>query len=116
MTGTETPARIAFTLDAQIPLERVILERLRGLNRRSQQTWIRALIVEGFLLESRAVQNLRDGPSDVSRATAPRSAPFRLTPRFTGNAAPNANAPLAATMPTTSPNDKPFAALRRVIG
>ena len=116
MTGTETPARIAFTLDAQIPLERVILERFRGLTRRSQQIWIRALVDEGFLLELRAMYLVRDGASEGSRKTSPRSAPYGLTPRFTGNEEPKANAPLAATMPTTSPNDKPFAALRRVIG
>lgn len=116
MSVTERPVRVTFVLDAQIPLERLILERLGGLNRRAQQSWLRGLVVEGFLLESRAVHIMRESPLDVSRAKSPRSAPYRLSPRFMGNAKSEPNLAPAAAMSTRSPDDKPFAALRRVIG
>lgn len=126
MTVPDPPSRLVITLDMQIPLERMVLKQLQSLSGRSRQTWLRSLLVGGFLAECRACQTVRESraerPStDVdARSAIPRSAPYAWpsTPRFTGNE--KAQAPVPGSEgddPTTAPSDhKPFGYLRRVIG
>ena len=45
------PQRFSLTLDPCLVLERLILARLSGFKRKRAQDWLRALLVQGFLVE-----------------------------------------------------------------
>lgn len=126
MTSPDSVSRFVVTLDAQLPLERMLLARLQTLSGRSKQQWLRSLLIAGFLAEYRVCQTPRESaptvaPSDVSAsAPVPRSAPYTWpsAPRFTGNVhaeEPN-NKPANEDTSTARSRDKPFAYLRQVIG
>lgn len=126
MTPPDSVSRFVMTLDAQLPLERMLLARLQSLSGRSKQTWLRSLLTAGFLAECRVCQTPRESaptgaPSDVSaQAPVPRSAPYTWPSarRFTGNV--KAEEPSRKTRTddtsTVRSGDKPFAYLRQVIG
>lgn len=126
MTIPDPLSRLVITLDAQIPLDRMVLKQLQSLSGRSRQAWLRSLVVGGFLAECRACQTVRESRAERpstdldARSSMPRAAPYAWpsTPRFTGNE--KAQAPVRRSEgddPTTAQSDpKPFAYLRRVIG
>lgn len=126
MPVADRATRISLPLRSEIPIERLILERLQSLTQRTRQQWLRSLVVEGFLLECRMLHNTAgrwSGGSPVptlGHRPMPPSAPYALqaAPRSTGNPKPSTLGPTAdPTVAATPPsNAKPFAYLRRVIG
>ena len=57
-------------LDAGMLVEALILERLNALPKRRHQDWIRSLLVQGFLAESRVLRQI-DGAMAENRFAAP---------------------------------------------
>ena len=118
-TLTETQ-RVCVVLDPALVLERLVLQRLSGLTRKRSREWLRALLVQGFLVEARW---LRTGAGEratdaapcpttpfaawlegAQRTPAPRAAPCAPPP-------PRRDAQVAAESV-----GKPFAHLRQIIG
>ena len=125
MAPTTPASQITVTLDGHIPLERLVLNRVQTLTGRSRQSWLRSLLIQGFLLECRILKIDRESRLEVAPARAearpvPPSAPYTLTvsSRFTGNTDPvkPAHKPNVEEIATTRTDGKPFAHLRRVIG
>jgi hypothetical protein len=124
VTELTEPKRLNLTLDPGLVLERLILQRFSGLKRKRGQDWLRSLLVQGFLAEGRWVS--RDIPGNraelVPRETTVPATPYaswleRAHPVNRPNAEMVPTAATAATpTPSASPDAKPFAHLRRVIG
>jgi len=124
VTELTEPKRLNLTLDPGLVLERLILQRFSGLKRKRGQDWLRSLLVQGFLAEGRWVS--RDIPGNradlVPRETTVPTTPYanwleRAHPVNRPNAEMVPTAATAATpTPSASPDAKPFAHLRRVIG
>lgn len=116
------PKRLSITLDPSLVLERLILRRLADLPRMRRLDWLRALLAQGFLVESRL---LRVGTPDMPAAMLPGGTP-KPEPRVAGwalqshaSAAPLATSTHCAPVPRKSAESsarKPFAQLCRVIG
>ena len=124
VTEITEPKRLNLTLDPGLVLERLILQRFSVLKRKRGQDWLRSLLVQGFLAEGRWVT--RDIPGNraelVPRETKVPATPYanwleRAHPVNRPNAEMVPTAATAATpTPSASPDAKPFAHLRRVIG
>ncbi len=124
VTELTEPKRLNLTLDPGLVLERLILQRFSRLKRKRGQDWLRSLLVQGFLAEGRWVS--RDIPGNraelVPRETTVPATPYanwleRAHPVNRPNAEMVPTAATAATpTPSASPDAKPFAHLRRVIG
>jgi hypothetical protein len=124
VTELTEPKRLNLTLDPGLVLERLILQRFSGLKRKRGQDWLRSLLVQGFLAEGRWIG--RDIPGNraelVPRETTVPATPYaswleRAHPVNRANAEMVPTAATAATpTPSASPDAKPFAHLRRVIG
>jgi hypothetical protein len=124
VTELTEPKRLNLTLDPGLVLERLILQRFSRLKRKRGQDWLRSLLVQGFLAEGRWVT--RDIPGNraelVPRETKVPATPYanwleRAHPVNRPNAEMVPTAATAATpTPSASPDAKPFAHLRRVIG
>ena len=124
VTEITEPKRLNLTLDPGLVLERLILQRFSVLKRKRGQDWLRSLLVQGFLAEGRWVS--RDIPGNraelVPRETTVPATPYanwleRAHPVNRPNAEMVPTAARAATpTPSASPDAKPFAHLRRVIG
>ncbi len=126
MAIPDAAARFTLVLQANVPLDRLLVGRLQAMSESVRRQWLRSLLIEGFLLECRMLQ-LAQG-----RSHAPVSAPserHRLVPTsapFTLQAQPcspeirtSPGSPAETRDPTVPPpsgNDKPLAYLRRVIG
>jgi len=120
--------RICLRLDPAMLVEALILKRLAALPKPRHPEWLRALLTQGFLTESRVLQALHratrthSGDERSPRPSRPRGQSFgdwlgRSTPA--GSPVPE-RTPLPET-PSTAPlppnlGDKPFAHLRKVIG
>lgn len=119
------PLRLSLTLDPGLVLERLILRRLSGLKRKRGQDWLRALLVQGLLVEGQWIRSECPRDSDRASSQPPRipTSPFASWLERTHTPALRAVDPAAPT-PTpaspittaTSPVSKPFAHLRKVIG
>lgn len=117
--------RVCVPLDPEMLIEALVLARLEALPKRRRADWVRGLLVQGFLTESRVIRVLQTGaPADgdeSGRLPATRTAGFTFGERLTrpGWTEPAARAgagderPLA---PKTDQPDKPFAHLRKVVG
>ena len=126
MAPTAPTPRLSVTLDVNIPLERLVLTRLQTLTGRARQSWLRSLLIAGFLLECRAIRAAREwrpevAPPDIEARRSMRpSVLYSLTPApgFTGNtdATTSLGEPNSAVIASASTSTKPFAHLRRVIG
>lgn len=124
MAPTTPASQITVTFDGHIPLERLVLNRVQTLTGRSRQSWLRSLLIQGFLLECRILKIDRESRLEVAPARAearpvPPSAPYTLTAssRFTGNTDPEILARAnVEEIATTATDGKLFAHLRRVIG
>lgn len=126
------PQRYSLTLDPGLVLERLILARLSGLTRKRAQDWLRALLAQGFLVESQWLRSTRHGGRDravtddptipttpfaswlgnarvsVTRAAMPAAEPVRPTVAVI-------ESPTKVIAASTT-GSKPFAHLRKVIG
>ena len=118
------PKRITLTLDPGLVLERLILQRLSRLQRKRGQDWLRSLLTQGFLAEGHWIRGDIGGDHEtlVPRETTVPATPFaNWLERAHPVNRPNAEmVPTAATAvtptPSASPDAKPFAHLRSVIG
>jgi len=120
--------RICLSLDPAMLIEALILKRLAALPKPRHPEWLRSLLTQGFLAESRVLLALHratrtsSGDDRPARLSRPRSLSFgdwlgRSTPA--GSPVPE-RTPLPETPSTAplppNPTDKPFAHLRKVIG
>lgn len=116
MSRQSKSRRLTLTLDATLPFEALIQERLERLPKARRQDWLRTLLVEGFKQESRQLKKLERRSRQPRRAVAADVRPLspaecRLpTPPAAGVAAPEDHSAEAAQVRVS------WAALRRVIG
>lgn len=119
-TAPSTP--IVLQLDVTVAFEALILNELRRRPTARQGEWLRALLVQGFLFERRALQAVQaaGATSITARDTtaAPSTGPaLAIVKDAAAEPPPAASAeeePDADPTDTTSP--MAFAALRKVIG
>jgi hypothetical protein len=120
--------RICLRLDPAMLVEALILKRLAALPKPRHPEWLRSLLTQGFLAESRVLQALHRATrthSGDERSVRP-SRPMGLSfGNWLGGAAgaggsPKGTVPPPQTSPSLppvpSPTDKPFAHLSKVIG
>lgn len=122
------PQRFSLTLDPGLVLERLILARLSGLKRKRAQDWLRALLVQGFLVEGQWLRSARHSggdrvaPADPTIPPTPFASWLRRATVYPQRAAVPAQVPMrqsVAALETISEStmtSKPFAHLRKVIG
>ena len=115
--------QLTVVLNPHLPLEKHLLEKLQALNKATRQPWLRSLLIEGLLLESRLLQRACECPQQIAGSGAHpdlkrRSMMHRASLGFTGNhlSASLTPTPHAATTTTLLNGDKPLAYLKRVIG
>lgn len=117
-TAASTP--IVLQLDVTVAFEALILNELRRRPTARQAEWLRGLLVQGFLLERRALQAVQAAGVTCIAARATTAAPTpgpALAIVKDAEPPPAAAAqepPLPDAPDTTSP--MAFAALRKVIG
>ena len=128
-TGTELEGRrVSVRLDPGLLVEALILKRLDTVPKRRHPDWIRALLVQGFLAESRVVRQLK-GPAaehPIAKRRVPPSpgSGFDFGEGFARSVNPQrvmgVNGHVANEFPPSpvaaGGADKPFAHLRRVVG
>ncbi|MCP5443245.1 MAG: hypothetical protein H6968_09455 [Chromatiaceae bacterium] len=120
--------RISVQLDPGMLVEDLILQRLQSLPKRRQPEWIRSLMVQGFLSESRLIRQLK-GAASQTRVVSNRlqqlpglGFDFRDWPGRSAKLKPVASFP--AEVSKEDPprfvqqinSAKPFAHLRKVVG
>jgi hypothetical protein len=114
------PQRVCVVLDPALVLERLVLQRLSGLTRKRSREWLRALLVQGFLVEARWLR-IGAGERAVDAAPCPTT-PFAAwlegaqrppAPSVTPCAPPP---PRRDTQTAAESIGKPFAHLRQIIG
>lgn len=121
------PLRFNLTLDPGLLLEGLILRRLSGLKRRRGQNWLRALLVQGLLVEGQWLRRecLRNGGcASPQQPRIPTSLFASWLERTQASAqqaiAPAASIPTPVSLGTTATRlatkTKPFAHLGKVIG
>jgi hypothetical protein len=120
--------RICLRLDPAMLVEALILKRLAALPKPRHPEWLRTLLTQGFLTESRVLQALRRGTNTHSGNERParplesRGLSFGAwLERSTHANNPSAERIAPLETPSTAPlppnlGDKPFAHLRNVIG
>lgn len=126
MAISDLGARYTVVLQSNVPLDRLLVERLQALTESARRQWLRSLLIEGFLLECRLVQ-LAQGRAHATASArgehhrpVPTAAPFTLAVKLcsTGNLT-SAASPLEARHAAVPPllgTGKPLAYLRHVIG
>ena len=115
--------RLTVVLNASLPLERLLLEKIYSLSKATQQQWLRSLLVEGWLIECRMLQ-LACSPAQSAASTGARfvlkkaSTMYRDSYGSTGNNLSASLAPLEQAEKSIAPlnRDKPLAYLKRVLG
>ncbi|MCU7943551.1 MAG: hypothetical protein KZQ87_12815 [Candidatus Thiodiazotropha sp. (ex Cardiolucina cf. quadrata)] len=115
MAKANSRRRIALQLEPRVALEAIILNQLERIPSTRRQEWLRGLVVQGFLIERRALQGL--AVERTSRIGA--GFPDWLAGKSTKQAALPKREPMpAAATGSDAVHDarKPFAQLRRVIG
>jgi len=117
--------RFSLTLDPGLVLERLILARLSGLTRKRAQDSLRALPVQGFLVEGQWLRSDRYRGRNCEAAVEPTVPPTpfagwleraEASPQHTGVPTVAAIESLTASLPESTLKPKPFAHLRKVIG
>lgn len=120
--------RVSVPLDPEVLIEALILARLEALPRRRQTDWIRGLLVNGFLAESRVLRALQTGASTNGdeeqrpRSLAAAGFAFGQWRGKPAQAEPEARpAPVDGWHQHSKPQKpdgphKPFAHLRKVVG
>ncbi len=120
--------RIPVQLDAGMLVEALILDRLNALPKRRHPDWIRSLLAQGFLAESRVLRQI-DGTASEDRFAERRMQQSTRSgfdfADWTGRSrnpsavvsvkrdVPQIDLPSSAEQPSAS---KPFAQLRKVVG
>ena len=119
------PQRISLTLDPGLVLERLILKRLYGFNRKRGRDWLRSLLVQGFLAEGQWMRTESGGSGEgvAPQASSVPTTAFagwlersRRPPGPTPAPAPTSVSPPEENDCATASSGKPFAHLRKVIG
>ena len=131
MTATRTDSeglRVSVQLDPGMLVEALILQRLNAVPKRRHQDWIRSLLVQGFLAESRLVRQLngtaRENQATQHRAQQSRRSGFDFSEWLGRSANPK---PVVRVTPDVPKEEqpssveqgnsaKPFAHLRKVVG
>ena len=131
MSKTQTAVagqRVSVQLDPGMLVEDLILQRFQSLSKRRQPEWIRSLLVQGFLSESRLDRQLKGAASQTQvvsgRVKQSRGSGFDFRD-WTGRSAKLK--PVASVIPDVPKADplrcanqdrstKPFAHLRKVVG
>ncbi len=121
--------RISVRLDAGLPVEALIVKRLIALPKRRHQDWIRALLVQGFVAESRVHRQIQIGLASSALGAAPAEKPVALptsayakwrrepaTRQTSSRRAVAERTPPAPTPSAAREGGKPFTALANVIG
>ena len=120
--------RVIVRLDPGILVEALILQRLNTVPKSRHQDWIRSLLVQGFLSESRVFRQLNGTESKIPVAQhreqqSPRSGfDFNdwIGPSASPKPAVKATSDILKEHPATAvkrgTSDKPFAHLRKVVG
>ena len=118
-----SPVRLTVVLNASLPLERLLLEKIGSLNKATQQQWLRSLLVEGWLVECRMLQlaccSAQSAASKAARFVLKKSSMmYRDNHGSTGNNLSASLVPVAQAETKITPlnRDKPLAYLKRVIG
>ena len=120
--------RVSVQLDPGMLVEDLILQRFQSLPKCRQPEWIRSLLVQGFLAESRLIRQLKVAASQTRAVLdrmpqSPRSGfDFRDWTRRSAKLKPVAS--LTAETSKEDPphcvqqinSTKPFAHLRKVVG
>ncbi len=99
--------RTVVRLDSRIALEAILLNRYECIPKNRREEWLRSLLVQGFLLECRAVRSMRDEPS--------RSRKEEFGNWLAGQNEPQVKAAPTCESPAARQGKKPFAALHQVI-
>jgi hypothetical protein len=111
MAKAQPGNRVVLQLDPRVALEAIILNRLGQVPANRRQEWLRGLLVQGFRTECQVLRGLSsDGASRPVRAFATRPAQTAKTT----DSDPKRPTPMQTT--DVSDTEKPFAALRKVIG
>ena len=117
------PQRISLTLDPGLVLERLILKRLYGFNRKRGRDWLRSLLVQGFLAEGQwmRTESTGSGEGAVPQASSVPTTAFAGWLERSRRPPGPASAPTTVSAPeendcATASSGKPFAHLRKVIG
>ena len=114
--------RLCLQLDPRMAFEALILQRLARIPTGRRQTWLRGLLVQGFLDECRLRREADGEACAPPRAAIPRQGTVFAnwlserspTPQPVPAPKPDPGDPPSRTAVET--NDKPFAHLRKVIG
>ncbi|MET0063947.1 MAG: hypothetical protein ABW176_16810 [Candidatus Thiodiazotropha endolucinida] len=115
MAKAKSRHRITLQLEPRVALEAIILNQLERIPSTRRQEWLRGLVVQGFLIERRALQGV--AVERTSRIGA--GFPDWLAGKLSRQAASPKREPMpAAVIGNDAAHDakKPFAQLRRVIG
>lgn len=129
--ATSTLQQLVISLDTRIPLEAMVLQRLRRLPNSRQNEWLRQLLLVGFRSECQAIRSEQALPAHGISMSQPCTSPGingslgagPVQPRTTetmvdhtvrspGSSHDSERAGLAPQKDTR----KPFTHLRRVIG
>lgn len=118
--GVSTP--VVLQLDVTVAFEALILNELRRRPAARQAEWLRGLLVQGFLVERRALQAVSAVGTRSTTASDPAVTPapspaMALVTKARRNAplkTLDQENPMSDVADTTSPSA--FAALRKVIG
>ena len=128
MTATRTDLegrRVSVRLDPGLLVEALILKRLNTVPKRRHPDWIRALLIQGFLAESRVVRQLKGTASEhpvAKRRVQPSpGSGFDFGEGFARSVKPQrvmrVNRRVSQEVHTSPVGaGKPFAHLRRVVG
>jgi hypothetical protein len=120
--------RVSVPLDPEVLIEGLILARLEVLPKRRQTDWVRGLLVNGFLAESRLLRALQVGASAKgSEEQRPRSLAVAGFAFGEWRGRPAHAEPAASSSPVDGRHQqskpakpdgphKPFAHLRKVVG
>jgi len=119
--------RVCLRLDRGIVLERLILGHMETLTAKRAQDWLRSLLVQGYLLESRLLHHTATGPGEdmTTDHTGARgsmaASTFARWLVHEGERRATPAPPIAATRQVAPPSvaagpGKPFAHLRKVVG
>ncbi|MCB1764314.1 MAG: hypothetical protein KDI27_14410 [Gammaproteobacteria bacterium] len=131
MSKTQTAVagqRVSVQLDPGMLVEDLILQRFQSLPKRRQPEWIRSLLVQGFLAESRLIRQLKGAASQTQvvsgRVKQSRGSGFDFRDWIGRSAKLNPVASFTAETLKEDPpycvqkinSTKPFAHLRKVVG
>ena len=128
-TGTELEGRrVTVRLDPGLLVEALILKRLNTVPKCRHPDWIRTLLVQGFLAESRVVRQLKGTAAEhpIAKRRLPPSpgSGFNFGDGFALSMNPQRVARANRDVSNQAPPspvaagdlDKPFAHLRKVVG